>query len=124
MFDASAILSEAAASQFGIAVTTGDLQEAQNLRRRLYAERARLRRAGATGLDTLSVVIKPIDDTPQCEVWVVHRRRSTKPSEPYRSRALGRDEVPDLIRARGPRRPSAFLRNLLHPAVSTGPTKA
>jgi hypothetical protein len=117
MFDASAILNEAAASQSGIAVATADLQAAQNLRRRLYAERARLRRSGAKQFDALSIVIKSVAGSPQREVWVLRRQSRMKPSEPYRSRTLSRDELPELIRARGPHKPSAFLRNLLHPAV-------
>jgi hypothetical protein len=117
MFDATAILNEAAGSQSGIAVATPDLQAAQNLRRRLYAERARLRRSGAKQFDPLSVLIKAAGQSPQQEVWVLPRQSPTKPSEPYRSRALSRDELPELIRARGPHKPSALLRNLLHSAV-------
>jgi hypothetical protein len=109
IFDASAILTEAAASHFGIAVSTADLQAAQTLRRRLYAERARLRHSGARQFDALSMLIKGTTGSPQREVWVLRRQSRPKPSEPYRSRALGEDELPELIRARGPRRPSAFF---------------
>jgi hypothetical protein len=124
MLNASSILDEAATSQFGIAVTTESRLAAQNLRRKLYEERARLRRSGAKQFDSLSVLIKGTAGSPQQEVWIIPRPSRTKPSEPYRSRALAQEELPELVRARGPRKPSALLRNLLHPAVSAGPKKA
>ena len=118
MIDATSILREAAASQFGIAVRADHLRSAQNLRRRLYAERARPRLAGATEFDALSVLIKPVPGTPQREVWIIPRPATARPSAPHQSRALGRDELPELIRARGPAPHSAaFLRYLSNFAV-------
>lgn len=69
--DTGAMLTEAAASEFGIAVLASSLAAALYLRRRLYAERDRLRKAGTAGVDDLSVLIRRIDLTPQREVWII-----------------------------------------------------
>jgi hypothetical protein len=121
----SELLARAAASEHGIALLVDDWSAARYLRRLLYAERDRLRRIGTTEFDTLSILIKPAGEVPHREVWIVPRQATARPAPACQSRPLGKHELPDKILARGPARPSIFLRNLLQsPVPATAPPAA
>ena len=84
-------------SDFGIEIVLDDYTAARSVRRRLYAEREKLRSDGCTEYDCLSFVIKG------CDLWVVPRDRlpKAKAVRTLDCRPLGANELPDRILSRG-----------------------
>ncbi len=83
------ILDKALASDFGIEVILEDHKSARSVRRKLYAERERLRSNGNTDYDCLSVLIKGHD------IFVVPRDRIPKAAgiKSLDCRPIGQEEL-------------------------------
>src|ERR1700730_4899291 len=91
--DTGSLLQSAANAEFGIAVGVASERHARYLRRRLYSDRNRLRKTGATELDGLSIIIRPVDDSDKHEVWIVRRGAIAKPPlPPHQTRDLAQRE--------------------------------
>ena len=91
------ILDKALASDFGIELILEDHKSARSVRRKLYAERERLRSNGNINYDCLSVLIKG------CDILVVPRDRIPKAAgiKSLDCRPLNQEELIQNVLNRG-----------------------
>ncbi len=90
------IMQKATTSEHGLALVFDYSYQAGIQRRRLYAERDKLRKAGETRFDNLSFLIKN-----KKELWVVSRNNKTTMVSIQSFRPLQKEEIPKLILSRG-----------------------
>lgn len=92
------LLEQALSSPSGLAITLDSPYDAKRVRRRLYAEREKLRANGNNSYNILSFLIRN-----QCELWIIPRDKLIKPRgiECNGSRRLVQNELPSHILSRG-----------------------
>lgn len=90
------IMQKAMTSEHGLALVFDYPYEAAMHRRRLYAEREKLRKAEETRFDNLSFLIKN-----KKELWVVLRSNKVSMVTIQSLRPLQKEEIPKLILSRG-----------------------
>lgn len=98
---AQALFDRALGSEYGIAVVYNCPSNAQRQRRRLYAEREKIRRAGICAYDCLSLIVR------EGELHIIKREALLTPAliDALRLRSLKPGEVPQKIFSRGKSRP-------------------
>jgi hypothetical protein len=111
------ILREALSSEYGILVSTSNPGEAHALRRRLYWERTKARGNGDTKFDGLAmikqgygdllIIKRPeIPESSLCLDWPIHQLRP--------------EQIPRVIRSRGPRRLGIVEQIVISQRISDG----
>lgn len=111
------ILREVLASEYGILVCTANPGEAHALRRRLYWERTKARDNGDTRYDGLAmlkrgygdllIIKRPeIPESSRCWDWPIHQLRP--------------QQIPRVIRSRGPRRLGIVEQIVISQRISDG----
>ncbi len=90
------IMQKATTSEHGLALVFDYSYQAAMHRRRLYAEREKLRKAGETQFDNLSFLIKN-----KKELWVILRDNKASMVTMQSLRLLKKEEIPKLILSRG-----------------------
>lgn len=98
------LLNKALSSECGVSVTLPTAYLAHHYRRKLYAERERLRLSNITAYDGLSFLVRN-----KTELWVVRRDAFNPPAEivAHDCRPLSPSELPPRILSRGKSR--AFI---------------
>lgn len=90
------IMQKAVTTEHGLALVFDYPYQAAIHRRRLYAEREKLRKAKETRFDSLSFLIKN-----KKELWVVLRNNKVSMVTIQSLRPLKKEEIPKLILSRG-----------------------
>ncbi len=92
------LFDQALISDYGLALTLDSPYDARRVRRRLYAEREKLRAMGCLDYDCLSILIRN-----KRELWIIPRDRITQHNgvECLSLRDLGYNELPQRILSRG-----------------------